>query len=87
MTETIRYAPWAPEEVDSLNAYQRCDYVHHFTCGGRHEGGGPDLIATQDGWVCPGCDYRQNWAHGGMLSGETVAATDAAMRLRKKTGK
>lgn len=22
-----------------------------------------NLIATEDGWICPACDYKQNWAH------------------------
>ena len=21
------------------------------------------LIATEGGWICPVCDYKQNWAH------------------------
>lgn len=21
------------------------------------------LIATSEGWICPVCDYKQNWAH------------------------
>lgn len=24
------------------------------------------LIATEDGWICPACDYKQKWAHGFM---------------------
>lgn len=26
-----------------------------------------NLIATADGWVCPCCTYRQDWAHAAML--------------------
>lgn len=22
-----------------------------------------ELVATLDGWICPTCDYTQNWAH------------------------
>jgi hypothetical protein len=25
------------------------------------------LMATSDGWVCPFCDYRQDWAHDFMF--------------------
>ncbi len=25
------------------------------------------LIATEQGWVCPHCDYRQDWAHAAMV--------------------
>jgi hypothetical protein len=25
-----------------------------------------NLIATEGGWICPVCDYTQNWAHNFM---------------------
>ena len=25
-----------------------------------------NLIATNDGWICPVCDYKQKWANGFM---------------------
>ena len=25
-----------------------------------------NLIATEGGWICPVCDYKQNWAHNFM---------------------
>lgn len=25
------------------------------------------LVATNEGWMCPTCDYTQNWAHASML--------------------
>lgn len=69
-------APWSPEQVDALNRWQNNGHVHPFTCGsGRRmdaahrsyqaEFGGDhgQLVATPDGWKCPACDYRQNWAH------------------------
>ena len=60
---------WTDDEVRSLNDYQKCGVFHEFTCGTKekHKIGAPDaLIATADGWVCPSCDYTQNWAHAGM---------------------
>lgn len=49
------------------NGYMR---VHPYTCpnrnDGRHLDNGVDLgclVATENGWVCPHCDYRQDWAH------------------------
>ena len=27
------------------------------------------LVATEAGWVCPTCDYTQDWAHEAMLMG------------------
>jgi len=62
-------APWTPEQVEALNRWQRCNYVHEFTCPHPH---GPlthgrILIATKNGWTCPTCDYTQNWAHSWMM--------------------
>ncbi len=53
-------APFTEEQVKSLNAYQKSQYVHPYTCVcGNHI----PLIATKDGWVCKKCAYKQNWAH------------------------
>lgn len=59
-------APWTPEQVDALNAYQQLGYVHEFTCPGHDGGGSRVLIAEADGWHCPSCDYIQDWAHDAM---------------------
>lgn len=72
-------APWTPEQVAALNWYQTESGWHPFTCGGGEyigEGNakrmycGPGwpaptstLIATENGWVCPRCDYTQDWAY------------------------
>lgn len=84
MTTTPRTtAPWSPAEVAALNEWQACGWVHPFTCGSgkrtdaRHtayalarETDYGQLVATEAGWVCcPGCSYRQNWAHEFMLRG------------------
>lgn len=69
MSETVT-APWTPEQVESLNGYQRSGVMHEFTCGvGGHSHGA--LRATPDGWVCDfeRCDYRQDWAHPFMADG------------------
>lgn len=51
-------APWDDHTVQCLNKFQHGP-MHPFTCGfdTRHV-----LVATNDGWVCPFDDYRQNWA-------------------------
>jgi hypothetical protein len=67
MAETIK-APWTPEQVTALNEFQESEFVHPFTCGGnnrdeKHLDGEGVLVATIYGWVCPFCDYEQDWAH------------------------
>lgn len=73
--------PWSDEQVDALNRYQGESRFHPFTCGGdraddahkayqaEHGGDFGQLVATNDGWVCPVCGYRQQWAHGFMARG------------------
>jgi hypothetical protein len=65
-------APWTPAQVDQLNRWQRSRQFHPFTCGGnrtdeKHLDGKGVLIATTAGWICPCCDYRQNWCHDFMV--------------------
>jgi hypothetical protein len=65
-------ALWTDEQVKSLNGFQHCGVFHEFTCGTKekHKKGDSDaLVATTHGWVCPSCDYTQNWAHPFMLDG------------------
>lgn len=75
-------APFTSEQVLALNAYQTgTDFGHKmppFTCGNRGDGqhgeeGGDKgiLIATEHGWVCPCCEYTQDWAHSFMVSSRT----------------
>jgi len=61
---------FTPEEVVNLNDYQRSGQFHPFTCGNGDDpnhphpyGGNGVLVATVRGWICPFCDYAQNWAH------------------------
>lgn len=62
-------APWTQEQVDALNRFQESGQFHPFTCGSgnrcddKHLDGEGRLVATVDGWVCPYCDYKQDWAH------------------------
>lgn len=57
------------DEVRSLNEYQASGAFHPFTCGGdrideMHLDGEGLLVATEDGWHCPYCEYRQQtWCH------------------------
>ena len=60
-------APFTPEQVASLNAFQLAGVMHPFTCGAE-DCHGIRLIAARDGWHCASqiCDYRQGWAHAFM---------------------
>jgi hypothetical protein len=69
---TIREAPFTPDEVLSLQAFQVCGCFHEFTCPNRsaenHRGTG-GLWPTVRGWICPYCSYTQSWAHDFMCAG------------------
>jgi hypothetical protein len=57
-------APWDGAQVDNLNDFQWMNIEFPpYTCD-RCNGEDEDraLVATTDGWVCPGCNYTQNWA-------------------------
>lgn len=60
---------FTPEEIQSLNDYQKSGMFHPFTCGSGnrtdeyHLDGEGLLVATEDGWKCSYCKYTQNWAH------------------------
>ncbi len=60
------YAPWSNEEVVRLNVWQQDGYVHECVCPNPHQGSRV-LVADNDGWHCPSCAFRQDWAHEKML--------------------
>lgn len=69
---------WSMEQVTKLNEWQACDHVHQFTCGRRDDhpvvnGERGVLVATRYGWICPYCDYTQDWAHDFMFAGPPPA--------------
>lgn len=68
--------PWAAEQIEALDRYQKNVRVHPYTCGGDRDDeahrryaiqhGQTDfgiLVPTENGWACPVCDYKQEWAH------------------------
>lgn len=61
MTSDMVRAPWTALQVAALNRRQADDRYHPYTCGNDHCRG--VLIAEPDGWRCPRCSYRQDWAH------------------------
>lgn len=71
--DAIIRAPFNPATVVALNKFQRLGFVHPFTCKNHgdsaHRPTEDDaLIATVRGWICPFCDYTQDWAHALMCS-------------------
>ncbi len=73
--ETIK-APFTTEQVRNLNIYQHSSHVHPFTCMNTHTPNN-NLIATEEGWVCPHCDYKQDWAHKFMAEFEEFKKTSS----------
>jgi hypothetical protein len=69
VSDTTVKAPWTPEQVAALYRWQTHGGIHPFTCGNR-ENHPPHLyflIPTVRGWICPFCDYTQDWCHSIML--------------------
>lgn len=60
------------EQVRHLNEFQQGP-LHPFTCGNNHKGDRV-LFATVRGWICPCCDYTQDWAHSFMADGSALKA-------------
>ena len=58
------FAPFTDNEVESLNQFQNCGFMHPFTSENSEI-----LIATKDGWVeKEGGPVVQNWAHKWMTN-------------------
>lgn len=57
-------APCTPKQISALEAHQNDDLVHPYTCPNRGDHADTEgvLKATENGWVCPQCDYTQTWA-------------------------
>lgn len=60
-------APWSDRQVESINGFQQCGYVHPFTCG--NEKCRDVLVAKHFGFVCTSCGYTQDWCHVFMADG------------------
>jgi hypothetical protein len=91
MSHTIE-KPWTQEQADALNHFQQFGRMHPFTCGSgnRIDAAHLDregvLFATPNGWICPYCDYRQNWAHDFMFHKTAAEIRAGAVRGRAPPG-
>lgn len=62
-----QFGPWSdPLDPDADKTLP--PQMHPFTCGNRGNhpvlaGDKGILVPTVRGWICPFCDYTQDWAH------------------------
>lgn len=70
-------APFTHEQILSINKYQASGIMHPFTCSVCRDAYGTGdhdsdnlyahdeyaLVATFEGFICPTCDYTQDWCH------------------------
>lgn len=73
---TIKLRDCTPDQILALNHYQNGP-MHAFTCPKRDDGDHRyfngdvgALVATRYGWICPWCEYEQDWAHEIMAEGK-----------------
>lgn len=67
---------WSEETCKALNRYQNLGIMHPYTCG--NDSNHKVLVAKEDGWHCPDCDYRQTTASKFMI--EIGNKTDEQLR-------
>ena len=68
------WAPFTPDQVASINAYQAADMFHPFTCPDDDCRSAPEsryapMVATTgnlNGMTCPHCGRMQMWVHSSM---------------------
>lgn len=82
---------FTPDEVERLAANQVGRAIHPFTCPNRGDGNHRvaygdkgALVATTRGWICPFCDYTQNWAHHHMKAEFIPAYSPPASSSKRK---
>jgi len=83
--QTTVDAPFQPDQIDAINAYQQSRRFHPFTCQTGDRG---VLAATTQGLVCPYCDYTQTWVYAWMADGtwQAMETTGAALKDKGDAG-
>jgi hypothetical protein len=63
-------SPFSPDLVAALEMRQRDKFRHPFTCPNRGDGKHREndidlgaLVPTIRGWICPFCEYTQDWTY------------------------
>jgi len=81
-----------PDEVVALDNHQRSGIYHPFTCPHRGDskhremaGDLGALLPTVRGWVCPFCDYTQDWAHE-FMKNPSAPRTEQIKNARRAGG-
>lgn len=71
-------APFTPQQVASINAFQASEVLHPFTCPCDDHEPHVALRASTEALRCqsPGCLYSQNWVHGFMADGSWEKVAD-----------
>jgi hypothetical protein len=81
-------APFTLEQVAALNRFQQNENGHPFTCANgrdeKHLDGEGVLVATPEGWVCPYCDYTQDWAHDFMAKPPSYDGARLSQQLKRQ---
>lgn len=86
---------WTEEQINALNELQTGKvFGHPYTCpnrgDGHHHNNGNDLgclVPTPNGWICPDCDYTQDWFHASSLTLTKIADFQAKFeKLPKYSG-
>ncbi|EPX83918.1 DNA translocase FtsK [Salipiger mucosus] len=80
LKEEAPVSAFHPDAVVTLAESQTAGQFHPYTCANRNDGNHRHmlgdlgaLVPTVRGWICPFCDYTQDWAHGLPPAGEAPA--------------
>ncbi|TIN88356.1 MAG: hypothetical protein E5X94_00695 [Mesorhizobium sp.] len=83
---------FTPDQVVNLAENQTGGAIHPFTCANRGDGNHRfafgdlgALVPTVRGWICPFCDYTQDWAHGFMAARTFRAAIPSSQAILTRT--
>jgi len=68
MTQRV-LAPWTPEQVQSMRAYQASQYTSTLCCLNVLHRPNVAFEVEPEGMVCPSCAARREWVHEGIANG------------------
>lgn len=78
----IANAPFAEEQINNINAFQECDFVHNLTCPDCGHQHGLKMFAIEIGMFCPECDQlKQEWVPSMVADGTGLASAIETQRI------